>query len=493
MLFGVISRAIEAADLRKSDEVAFVHALAEVVFDRNGHGALKIGEACLRAGDEALFERAVTQMAGGPEINLFRHRAVTLGQGGEHLLAFRMLEAVTRTGDVDQTGWANAIYFLIHVIADPGVPPAQLEALLEGAKRNAPTNPVIFHNLSCVYALMGRTEQVLDAIAGAVRYGYPKLEKLLAEAELEPLRDDPRLGAALATGTVRSIRHLVVARNGRTLVAPAIGLHLEFEGLAAAPAIAEVLADVQREFGEMFAYYRPASECTLRPAKKGKITRDLNELRKKSPEYGFDLQYDSSRGEACELRCEVSLDSKRPGRLRLHLPLALADDADALFHRLTRYVESLPFVCGHAGFATTVFNEGPVVGAGTDARAELGLLVPNYLGLSFSAEQLGESGAPGTVTPGWLTFLGEALAAKLAQAPPLGPARLRALGHSAVVIRAARCPIVGVRTGPTDVGALPQVVRHLGSVLRAPKGTYGELQRQRWEALRLLPDGSYEN
>ncbi len=58
-----------------------------------------------------------------------------------------------------------------------------------------PTNPVVFFNLACSYALLGRIEAALAALANAVRLGYADADWLAQDPDLDNLRSDPRFQA----------------------------------------------------------------------------------------------------------------------------------------------------------------------------------------------------------------------------------------------------------------------------------------------------------
>jgi Flp pilus assembly protein TadD len=58
--------------------------------------------------------------------------------------------------------------------------------------RRAPNDPTVRYNLACSLALLGRTEEALDALERAVALGYEDPEHLLADLDLASLRDEPR-------------------------------------------------------------------------------------------------------------------------------------------------------------------------------------------------------------------------------------------------------------------------------------------------------------
>jgi hypothetical protein len=470
----VIKPAVEGADLRDAKQLAFACALGPVLVSECGHDRT-VAEAALRAGDEALFAAAMEKLA-AYEAGLMEAHACRLGKEGEEALAFRLLEAVTRHDEASQTCWNNAIYYLFRVLDDPGVDGERLEALLAGAGRVAPTNPFIFHNLACVYAKLGRHEKAIEAVHQAKTHGYEHMDAIATDEDLASLRSDPRFAEALDAKVGGGIAHLVIERAYRKrkkhIVRPAIGLHLAFEGAApVAPQVAEVFVRLRDDFPEMFAHYRPSGILGMERTKKGKVARDITALRKNKSAYGFDLQYDDAGGEATERRVRFEHDDD-DGMLSLYVPLALADDPDALFDRLVGYASETPFVSGAAGYTLCPFDHGPVVGPGTDAQDEIRRLAPAHLGLAVIARQLGYGGST-VIPPSWLTFVGRAQVTRLGAGfrEALGEARVHDLDGGALVIRAAHAPFVGRGKSPTDLGALPAVARALAGLL--PEGTRG--------------------
>jgi tetratricopeptide (TPR) repeat protein len=58
-----------------------------------------------------------------------------------------------------------------------------------------PEDSTTNYNLACSLALLGETEEALDALDRAVALGYADLEHLLADEDLESLRETPRFRA----------------------------------------------------------------------------------------------------------------------------------------------------------------------------------------------------------------------------------------------------------------------------------------------------------
>lgn len=59
-------------------------------------------------------------------------------------------------------------------------------------QRLAPDNPTVLYNLACSYALLRRSTLALDALERAIEVGFDDPEHLLADEDLECLREDRR-------------------------------------------------------------------------------------------------------------------------------------------------------------------------------------------------------------------------------------------------------------------------------------------------------------
>ncbi|HXU06304.1 MAG TPA: type VI immunity family protein [Polyangia bacterium] len=495
----VIRPAVEDADLSESRDARFVHALGTLVVREEGHSR-EVAEAALRVGDEALFEKAMALAKLETfEADLVERRAFELGQAGQSTLAFRLLEAVTRAPTASATQWNNAAHFLHLVLQaqkrghkQTGISAERLERFIAGAMNQGRVNSSIFHNLACALVELGRRDEALAAVEAAARSAYAHVARMKTDRDLDPIRRDPRFQAAFrAERKPISIAGLSVERGrGKSkarLIAPAFGLHFYFEGARAAPAIAGVIESLAAEFPRMFDYFRPSGVLALQATRRGKLKRDLTLLRKRPAE--IELQYDRARGAACDQRVLVNLGADSGGELSIYLPLSLADDADALFARCLGYARDLPFETGNAGFTLTPYDVGPLAGPSTDADVELWRLLPEHLGLTASQTKFGFRIDATFVVPSWLTFLGpkalKRAGSRLKGA--IGPATIAALPNKRAVIRAARAPFVGPAGAPTDLGALPKVVRALHALLpRAGKedeGTYAKLEADRMRAI----------
>jgi tetratricopeptide (TPR) repeat protein len=68
-----------------------------------------------------------------------------------------------------------------------------------------PEDPTAHYNLACSLALLGETEEALDALDRSVALGYADLEHLLADGDLASLRETARFRAiAQALGAAES-------------------------------------------------------------------------------------------------------------------------------------------------------------------------------------------------------------------------------------------------------------------------------------------------
>jgi len=94
--------------------------------------------------------------------------------------------------EVERHPWnAPALADLAHVLT-------RLGRLEEGLAidlrlvRLEPDNPTVHYNLACSLALLGRTDESLDALEASVAFGYDDAEHLIADDDLASLREDER-------------------------------------------------------------------------------------------------------------------------------------------------------------------------------------------------------------------------------------------------------------------------------------------------------------
>ena len=58
--------------------------------------------------------------------------------------------------------------------------------------RLRPDRPVVWYNLACTFARLGRIEAAFETLDHALKLGYRRLRRLVSDPDLRPLRDDPR-------------------------------------------------------------------------------------------------------------------------------------------------------------------------------------------------------------------------------------------------------------------------------------------------------------
>jgi adenylate cyclase len=64
-----------------------------------------------------------------------------------------------------------------------------------------PSNPLTLYNIACLHSLAGRTSLALDHLELAVEKGMRNRDWFMTDPDLEPIRDDPRFHALLATNS----------------------------------------------------------------------------------------------------------------------------------------------------------------------------------------------------------------------------------------------------------------------------------------------------
>lgn len=469
VMWEVIKPAVERANLRDPRDCAFVHALADVVL-QNDSVNWYVAEAALRMGDRATFERGLGELA-EYQASLAAHRAHAMFEEKEYDLAFAMLEQITRSASAAPSTYNNALYALFHAKKPGDLSSERLDALFARACAVGPTNPALFHNLACVYMKLGRNDDALDAVTEAVRWGYERCDAMRTDDDLAPLRADPRFDAAF-TPKAPPLDHLALrsATRGRSIVtiAPVVMLSLFFESRrAATKPLADLLALLVDELpsGTFSHTMWGSGACSWSPLGKGKLARDITALRKFETGYSFALRWGSHDGEPLGHRVSLDLDED-DGALDILLPLADAEDVEALATRMVRWAAMVPFAAGVGGLALGIYEEGPVVGAGSHAEHEMANVRPRWLGLGVSRQEAAvHTWAPSHApAPGWLTFLGPRLVDELGGAKTLGeavaPAAVGVVG-TGVCVRAAKKPFAGLVTAPGDLGALPAVARAL--------------------------------
>ena len=69
----------------------------------------------------------------------------------------------------------------------------------ERLARLRPKDAVVYYNLACSFALMGRKEEAFGALERAVSLGWDNFDHLKKDADLESLRTDPRFRSLLSS------------------------------------------------------------------------------------------------------------------------------------------------------------------------------------------------------------------------------------------------------------------------------------------------------
>ncbi len=471
VMWEVIKPAVERADLRDPKQCAFVHALADVVLGNdtvNWH----VGEACLRMGDRARFERAMTGMAEF-QASLSSSRAAKLIQDGERAVGFAMLEQISRNGSARTDVLNNALHAFCQIEEAHALPAGRLDLLFTRAIEVGRANPPLFHNLACALVKERRFEEAVDAVGLAVKWGYEHIAAMKDDADLAPLRSHARWASAFEPPKTVALEKIVVRSSTRersiVTIAPVVLLTLFFgRRKPALDSIADLLARIASELSkDTFAHYQWGSgSCHWSPIGKGKIARDITAMRK-DDKYTMALRWGSHDGEPLGHRVSIELEEES-GELDVMLPLDAANDPEALASRLASWAAMVPLVCGAAGYGLGIFEQGPILGPGSYAESEHERMMPRYLGFTASKR---ESGAvtwqPGNACwPCWLTFLGRDLADQLGSGleRTVAPARVVEMPNG-VCIRAATAPFVGLATAPSDLGALPNVAKALAGLL----------------------------
>ncbi|MEN8151444.1 MAG: hypothetical protein ABFS86_16630 [Planctomycetota bacterium] len=89
-----------------------------------------------------------------------------------------------------------AIYWLGHAYTRVGRCEDGLSMDLR-LSRLMPDDPTVQYNLGCSFALTGRADEAFETLSRAVSLGYRDVELLIADADLDSIRDDDRFGELL--------------------------------------------------------------------------------------------------------------------------------------------------------------------------------------------------------------------------------------------------------------------------------------------------------
>ncbi len=63
--------------------------------------------------------------------------------------------------------------------------------------RACPEKPLVWYNLACSYARLGRADQAFDSLDHAVALGYRDAHGMRSDRDLDSLKTDPRFNALL--------------------------------------------------------------------------------------------------------------------------------------------------------------------------------------------------------------------------------------------------------------------------------------------------------
>jgi tetratricopeptide (TPR) repeat protein len=70
-------------------------------------------------------------------------------------------------------------------------------AILESTLVDYPGNPYLLYNIACCESLLGRKDEALEHLTPALQGDAQLLENARQDADLDPVRDDPRFAALL--------------------------------------------------------------------------------------------------------------------------------------------------------------------------------------------------------------------------------------------------------------------------------------------------------
>jgi tetratricopeptide (TPR) repeat protein len=160
------------------------------------------GRVCLAEGK---LDEAAHLLAEAAKLNPADYQALCVGAGvlrglgrqAEAESAYRRgLRAATQHLEVHPDD-ARALYLGAQAWSQLGQP----DRALEWARRALdiePDEPQILYNVACVYALQNKIDEALGCLEQAVQHGYHHKAWIEHDADLNPLRADPRYQALLA-------------------------------------------------------------------------------------------------------------------------------------------------------------------------------------------------------------------------------------------------------------------------------------------------------
>lgn len=359
-------------------------------------------EDALRASDDDALAAALKALGASylwGSLELRAHELLTGGKVGDVDLATKMYVVIVNGKRPSLGAWNNLCWALAAAKNRPDI--AIGKSLLERAMAVGPMNVPIFHNVVCAAVKYGLTDLAIEAIAGASKYGYDKMDRLGGDADLVTLADDPRFEAAfsakirwtpdeLAKLTVVLVNDDVQHVVHRAVMAMTFSFTGAVDRVAPrlAPLLDAYLADLPE--GALRVYGRGS----FKPLSKGMLTKTRNELLEPREYLRVDLR---STDDACEF--EFRVDGDREGvRVELAFPLGEANDPDAFEARFLRYAKLVAANEGHAGYAVRNRDSG------------------TYEGMSWNRKDLVERFAG--FRSHWLTWKGDACT-RSARLPPI--------------------------------------------------------------------------
>ncbi|MCA9670645.1 MAG: DUF3396 domain-containing protein [Myxococcales bacterium] len=474
-------------------------AMADVGIER-GLKLDQLAHAAAIEGDDALLDRIFAAMSAGYWWGLCESRAHGLLVAANHSAAFRLLRRLVDRDGPSLTALNNFAHALA-VVDEALLRGVDVDELLDAAEQAGPQNVAIYHNLACARVRLGQLERAIDAVEGAVRWGYHDIERMREDDDLAPLRESPRFAAAFEGGLAIALDDLVTRRSERgnllVIARPVLELRLFLSPVArcAAP-VAALLRELCAERKAELTVYR-ARGGLYKTLKKGKVARDLGVLSRLTAKdtgvaevhYGQSLEGEPGpwdvrfKGYPEGMNLQSELSVCWPWTVAMEQP-------DELAARLLELVARLPFEAGGAGlsFGVRLTNGG----SGADYANDK--LRPRFVGFEHHPrrEWNAHGRSPGSA---WLTFLSAALVEQLGGAPALAsaiaPAQLCELGKhgdAGVCARASRRPPIGLVTAANDVGALPAVARAL-----APLRVEDSRCAAHYARLDAIDAGEFEN
>jgi hypothetical protein len=161
---------------------------------------------------------------------------------------------------------------------------------------------------------------------------------------------------------------------------------------------------------------------------------------------------------------EAGEDDEDVGSLEMYFPAEWLDSIDgiALAERFESLAAKVPFYCGMAGFC---FHRSPFKYEAT--IAQMAALSKRFLGVEVTASHKEQYWASkGLVSMNWMTFLGEALVAKLgggkALIAKLPPGSVGKILDKGIAIRSGDVPLVGDKNkGRDELGLWRRVYKVL--------------------------------